>query len=34
MVSGEEVKGFNHEGHRGPQGNLRLINVDLFDALH
>jgi hypothetical protein len=20
VVSGEEVKGFNHEGHRGPQG--------------
>ena len=24
----------DHEGHRGHRGNRRLINVDLFDALH
>jgi hypothetical protein len=34
VVFGEGVKGFNHRGHRGSQGDRQLMNVDLFDALH
>jgi hypothetical protein len=34
VVSGEEVKGFDHGGQEDHRGNPRLINVLLVDALH
>jgi len=34
LVFDEEVKGFNQGGHRGSRGSQRILNVDLFDALH
>jgi hypothetical protein len=29
----EEVKGFDHRGHRGSQRKVTVNNLDLFDAL-